>query len=163
MLELESADLVAAGPACDLGKEGYKQMITLDEYEDIDPAACLEVDLAVHEGQKWIASAQVLEDTKALAWVDVLNAGTWLLIVALLELDLRAAAKGSVSKRGALVSNGLKLVLYVMLVIFAIYWGLNGEFIDFWDAFLWILAFVYIERNLFTSWEAVDPGSAPAT
>jgi hypothetical protein len=164
MLELESADLVAAGPACDLGAEGYKQMITLDEYEAIDAAACREqVDLAVHEGQKWIASTQVLEDTKALAWVDVLNAGTWLLIVALLELDLRAAAKGSVSKRGALVSNGLKLVLYVMLVIFAIYWGLNGAFIDFWDAFLWILAFVYIERNLFTSWEAVDPDSAPAT
>ena len=164
MLELESADILAVGPACDLGAEGYKQMTTLDEYQAIDADACREqVDLAVNKGQKWIASTRVLEDTQALAWVDVLNAGTWLLIVALLELDLRAAAKGLVSRPGALVSNGLKLGLYLMLVVFAIYWGFNGAFIDFWDAFLWILAFVYIERNLFTSWDEVGPGSAPAT
>jgi hypothetical protein len=48
---------------------------------------------------------------------------------------------------------------------FAIYWGIDGKPIDFWDAFLWIVAFVYIERNLFIPWEdaalAVAPSSAP--
>jgi hypothetical protein len=32
------------------------------------------------------------------------------------------------------------------------YWGWAGDFLDFWDAFLWILAFVFIERSVFV-WE----------
>jgi hypothetical protein len=37
-------------------------------------------------------------------------------------------------------------------VVFAIYWGFAGTFLDFEDAFLWIMAFVFIERNV-VIWE----------
>lgn len=164
MLEISRVDLVAGGSTCELASEGYKEMVALDEFEPIHADACIdETHLALHQGQKWIATMEAYAETKALAWLDVLNAGTWLLIVGLLELDLRAAAKQRLTRRGALVSNGVKLILYLMLVIFAIDWGLNGTFIDFWDAFLWILAFVYIERNLFTSWDEPALNELPST
>ena len=29
------------------------------------------------------------------------------------------------------------------------YWGILGDFLDFWDAFMWLVAFVFIELNIF--------------
>jgi hypothetical protein len=40
-------------------------------------------------------------------------------------------------------------VLYLTLAIAAVYWGFEGEFLDFWDAALWLFAFVFIELNVF--------------
>ena len=42
-----------------------------------------------------------------------------------------------------------KLILYSLLFLAAIYWGFEGDFVDFWDAFLWLVAFVFIELNVF--------------
>ena len=54
-----------------------------------------------------------------------------------------------------------KYLLYAIIVGAAGYWGIFGTFLDFWDAFLWIAAFVFIERNVF-EWEKEletgDPG-----
>jgi hypothetical protein len=41
------------------------------------------------------------------------------------------------------------MMLYSLLFAAAAYWGLHGDFLDFWDSFLWLIAFVFIERNLF--------------
>ncbi len=42
-----------------------------------------------------------------------------------------------------------KFFLYSTLLWAAIYWAVKGDFVDFWDAFLWIVAFVFIELNVF--------------
>ena len=39
------------------------------------------------------------------------------------------------------------------LLVCAIYWGYAGTFLDFWDAFLWLLAFALIELNVL-EWQA---------
>jgi hypothetical protein len=39
--------------------------------------------------------------------------------------------------------------IYATLLYAAIYWGIKGDFVDFWDAFLWLVAFVFIELNVF--------------
>ena len=31
----------------------------------------------------------------------------------------------------------------------AAYWGVAGDFLDFWDAALWLFAFIFIELNVF--------------
>ena len=49
----------------------------------------------------------------------------------------------------AYLGNSLKVVLYATLVVAAIYWGFKGDFLDFWDAALWLFAFVFIELNVF--------------
>ena len=46
-------------------------------------------------------------------------------------------------------SNSAKFVLYTTLFLAAIYWGIKGDFVDFWDAFLWLVAFIFIELNVF--------------
>ncbi len=40
-------------------------------------------------------------------------------------------------------------ILLFGAVVCAAYWGFNGTFLDFWDAFLWLVAFIFIELNIF--------------
>ena len=63
----------------------------------------------------------------------------------------------------ASVANSLKIILYGTLVVAAIYWGFKGDFLDFWDAALWLFAFVFIELNVF-EWqqEIRDQASGPS-
>ena len=45
-------------------------------------------------------------------------------------------------------SRIIKGILYTTVLLAAVYWGYEGELLEFWDAFLWIVAFVFIETNL---------------
>ena len=52
-------------------------------------------------------------------------------------------------KRHIQINKVIKAILYGVLLINAVYWAIKGEFIDGWDAFLWLIAFVFIEMNVF--------------
>jgi hypothetical protein len=56
----------------------------------------------------------------------------------------------------------LKFILYSILLLAAIYWGIKGDFVDFWDAFLWLLAFFFIEMNV-VEWRQEDQQAAVET
>jgi hypothetical protein len=84
-----------------------------------------------------------------LAWVDVINAGVWLLVVVVLEIDVRLQDRNLLIGTALRISNLSKYVLYGILFLAAIYWGVKGDFVDFWDAFLWLVAFIFIELNVF--------------
>ena len=43
----------------------------------------------------------------------------------------------------------IKIILYSILFLCAGYWGFAGDFLDFWDASLWLFAFIFIELNVF--------------
>ena len=72
-------------------------------------------------------------------------------------LQERGVLEGLVLK----ISNGIKFVLYSTLFLAAVYWGFKGNFVDFWDAFLWLVAFFFIEMNV-VEWrqEMLDEGAA---
>ena len=57
-------------------------------------------------------------------------------------------------------SQAIKSVLYTVLLFAAVYWGFNGDFVDFWDAFLWLVAFVFIELNVFEWRQEVNESTA---
>ncbi|MDH3431917.1 MAG: hypothetical protein OEQ14_18100, partial [Gammaproteobacteria bacterium] len=84
-----------------------------------------------------------------LAWVDVINAAVWLLVVLVLELDVQLQERDRYEGFALRLSNIVKVILYTTLLLAAIYWGVKGDFVDFWDAFLWLVAFVFIELNVF--------------
>ena len=141
--------------ACSLLGQGYSVLVTLDEFVELTGASCLEL-----TGQLWqVGEAAVITDndnlraTRWLAWTDVVNSATWIGVVLLLEFDVRMQLAGRYRGRVLLVSKVLKVVLYGILFIAAVYWGFKGDFLDFWDAFLWLFAFFFIERNLF-AWQA---------
>ena len=70
-------------------------------------------------------------------------------MVVLLEIEVRLQLWGGVPRRFQRPLNGIKVVLYLTLAVAAVYWGFEGEFLDFWDAALWLFAFVFIELNVF--------------
>jgi hypothetical protein len=79
--------------------------------------------------------------------VDMWNAWTWILIVLVLEYDVYVP--GRYSRWEWYLRNGLKLLLYAALFVYAVLWGLDGSWLDFYDALLWILCFFAIELNVF--------------
>lgn len=80
-------------------------------------------------------------------WLDFANALTWILVVLALQYDIYFP--GHYGKSEWTARNILKLTLYGALFVFAIMWGIQGEALDFYDAFLWILSFFVIEMNIF--------------
>ncbi|MDX2411305.1 MAG: hypothetical protein QNK16_04230 [Woeseiaceae bacterium] len=101
-------------------------------------------------------------DRCALAWLDVINSAVWLLVVTVLEIDVRLQERHRYEGAVLYTSNAIKFVLYAMLFLAAIYWGFNGGFVHFWDAFLWLVAFIFIELNVF-EWHKEEHEKAMAT
>lgn len=138
---------------CSLVANQWAYAVDFDEYEVITAANCATVSTATSffqlSGLTAVVDALGLRDITRLAWVDVINSAVWLLVVMVLELDVFLQEKNRLEGMLLRVSNSSKFALYSVLLLAAIYWGVKGDFVDFWDAFLWLLAFVFIELNVF--------------
>lgn len=142
---------------CDLAKE-WKFMETLNVYNEFTAETCRSLSVAgteflSHDGYKIITDAKSLSDVTALAWVDVINATAWVSVVVMLEIDVHTQLGNISSKLWEKYNIFVKVTVYSVLLIAAVYWGVTGNFLEFWDAFLWIVAFVLIEMNMF-EWQA---------
>lgn len=137
---------------CTLVNSGFAYIESLDDYIDIDAANC-----AMLNGQELfrvnssglISTESPLQNAQRLALVDVTNATAWVLVVVVLEIDVLLQLEGGLQGWIKTVSKWVKVVLYAVLFAAAVYWGVSGQFLDFWDAFLWLVAFVFIELNIF--------------
>jgi hypothetical protein len=78
-------------------------------------------------------------------WLDAGNAWLWIAVVAVLELQLRAP-RFVTRYRSAFAAASMSL--YVALATVALAWLLRGEWLDGYDALLWISAFALIEMDL---------------
>jgi hypothetical protein len=142
--------------ACALVGQGFASIDTLDEYPPLDAQSCsrlTETGLYKLNGQQVIGSASEWQAIQWLAWVDVINSVTWIMVVAILEVDVWLQLRDRFSGLVMAVSKYLKMVLYSILLAAAVYWWFLGDILDFWDSFLWIVAFFFIELNLF-QWQA---------
>jgi len=141
---------------CNLIGSNFTSILTLDDYAPITKDVCQSLSnssLIQINGTNIIGTPDALQEIQNLAWVDVINSIDWLLIVIILEIDVYLQLKGELTGRARRLSKFIKSALYSVLFINAIYWGFNGEAVDFWDAFLWIVAFFFIEMNIF-EWHA---------
>lgn len=103
-------------------------------------------------GEMSVIDAPALDHVQKLSWVDVANAFVWLVVVLLIEIEIRMQAAGRRGSRILKPVRLLKTVLYGELIFNAVIWGLTGYPIYAWDAFLWIFGFWAIELNL-AEWE----------
>jgi len=78
-------------------------------------------------------------------WLDAANAWLWIGVVAVLELQVRAPLFVA---RHRSAFTGTSLTLYGALAAVALIWLLRGEWLDGYDALLWISAFALIEMDL---------------
>ena len=149
--------LPASASACDLAASGgWSMVLEQDDYAALTAANCgslTDVHLLRLADAQIIGDAAVWREIQWLAWVDVINAGAWLLVVAILAFDVWLQLRHQLSDSIMRYSQVIKALLYFTLLLCAIYWGFNGSFLDFWDAFLWLVAFFLIELNLF-EWQA---------
>jgi hypothetical protein len=145
--------LAGISDVCALVSEGWSYAIDLDEYVLITAANCGSFSDAGSflRFDSMLAAVDIRghADIQNLARVDVINAAVWLLVVVVLEIDVWLQERNRYAGLALRISNVSKTILYTTLLFAAIYWGFNGDFVDFWDAFLWLVAFVFIELNVF--------------
>lgn len=149
----DAVPLANVSDLCSLVANQWAYAVDFDEYEVITAANCATVSTATSffqlSGLTAVVDALGLRDITRLAWVDVINSAVWLLVVMVLELDVFFQEMNRLEGMILRVSNASKFALYSLLLLAAIYWGVKGDFVDFWDAFLWLIAFVFIELNVF--------------
>ncbi len=147
---LEATSTPAA--PCDLVGQGWTIMQGFDDFVALDAMSCsaLGMDaLQVTQLDNVLASPQAFSDAHDLALIDVINAGAWILVVIVLEIEVRLQLRGGVPPRFQWLMTVSKVIVYATLALAAVYWGFEGDFLDFWDAALWLFAFVFIEMNVF--------------
>ena len=151
---VESAvPLQGVSDLCSLAGDQWAYAVDFDEYAVITAENCRSFSSADSflrfDGMQAVVDPSGFYAIMGLAWIDVVNAGVWLLVVLVLEADVRLQERNRYEGMALRISNILKIVLYSTLLFAAIYWGIEGDFVDFWDAFLWLVAFVFIELNVF--------------
>ena len=148
------------------GDTEYRYVFDIDEYFPLVGAVCdtlRDQPLWQIEGTRILGTAAALRDATWLAVVDIINSATWIIVVLTLEIEVFLQLRGQLTDARMRGFKVLKSVLYATLLGCAIYWGLKGDFFpDFWDAFLWLVAFVFIELNIF-EWQAETSRGKPQT
>ena len=136
---------------CQLASQDWSLLLDLDDYAPIDAQNCTAIAPEAFriDGFNIVAEPEVLRGAQYLAWVDVINSGTWILVVIVLENEVRLQLRGNLSAQIIYSTRYLKYTLYAILFGAAAYWGVEGSFVDFWDASLWLFAFIFIELNVF--------------
>jgi hypothetical protein len=95
-----------------------------------------------------VATHPDLMATRKLGWVDVANAAAWLLVVLIFQIEISLQQINKLTKFWLVFCSAIKIFLYLVLAGDAIYWTIYSAFIDSWDAWLWLAAFLLIELNL---------------
>lgn len=142
---------------CTLVGNGWSYAIDYDEYTAITSESCRELSssgsfLRFNQHAS-IVDATGLGHYQLLAWADFINGLVWILIVVILEIEVRLQERDRLSAAAVRVFGAIKVLLYLALLLMAAYWGIDGDFVDFWDAFLWLVAFFFIEMNVI-EWRA---------
>jgi hypothetical protein len=155
-LQFASSTATADGISnlCDVVGGNWLYAVALDQYEQITEGNCATFssasDFYRYLSMPVLVDLHTYQDLLRLAWVDVINSAMWLLVVVNLEIDVRLQERGKFDGLILRISNVSKFFIYSVLFLAAVYWGFKGDFVDFWDAFLWLVAFVFIEMNVFS-------------
>jgi hypothetical protein len=89
-------------------------------------------------------------------WLDAINAWLWIGVVGVLELQVRVPR---LVARHRTAFTTASLTLYGALAVVALAWLLRGEWLDGYDASLWITAFALIEMDLLRLADQPESGS----
>ncbi|TGD72991.1 hypothetical protein E4634_11940 [Mangrovimicrobium sediminis] len=150
LADLYRATALSGFDAC-ARAEGLSLLVDLDEYVPLDASNCAAIggEVLRLDGFPIIAEPDTLRSARWLAWTDVINSAAWLLVVIVLEVEVRMQLRGELSPHTLRLMRAIKFVVYATLFLAAAYWGVDGDFLDFWDAALWLFAFIFIEMNVF--------------
>lgn len=79
-------------------------------------------------------------------WLDVTNSALWFVLIILLELEVRWPYKISRYRQSYWLAT---VTVFAGLIAVAIAWAWQSAWLDVYDAALWIVAFAFIEMDVF--------------
>jgi hypothetical protein len=95
-----------------------------------------------------VSTSAGLDLERDLAWADLVEVVTWLLIILSIEFVIRLQDNKVTGGTAISVANRLKVFLYLVLAVLAVYWASLSHWLYTWDTFLWIAGFAAIEMNI---------------
>ncbi len=132
---------------------GKSWLLALDEFTSITAENCSVLtsssQLYIFSDNTILSDLESINIAKRVALIDIFNSLAWLIIVIVLEIEVWLQLKNKLVGRAKHINTFFKIIAYSILIIAAISWGISGEYLDTWDALLWILAFAFIEMNMF--------------
>ena len=78
-------------------------------------------------------------------WLDVANSALWISVVALLEIEVRFPLLVLLYRP---LFTGVAYTLYGALGLLVLVWAWRGEWLDAYDALIWLIAFAIIEMDM---------------
>jgi hypothetical protein len=152
VLALEREEpLAGIADLCQLADQGMSYTYNL-AYTIVDQSNCasLSADTVFFpvDSDSLVTDSEGIVISRLLAWVDLVEAAVWLLIVFLIEFMVRLQNRGISSGPLIRMGNFAKPALYGILVIIAAYWGFLKHWLFVWDEFIWIAGFIAIEMNV---------------
>ena len=152
MFVFGTSPLTGVDDLCALVGQDWSYATTFGEYAEITASNCASLSsldsFVRFDGVNAVVDAPGLADIHFLAMVDVVNAAVWLLVVLLLEIDVQLQERNRFEGIALHLSTVAKFILYSILALAVVAWMVTGDFVDWWDAVLWIVAFVFIELNV---------------
>ena len=151
LVEFQSYESIDSATVCELVEKDTAYLNMQGRVLPLDKVNCIDiskVEVLKHQTDDIISAAMPLAASVKLAWIDVANSCAWLLVVLIFELEIILKKRGSLNRRRLIIFKSVKGVLYLTLLTDAILWTLYGSFLDSWDAYLWLLAFVLIDLNV---------------
>lgn len=141
---------------CQIADQGRSLQLDTITYEPIVADNCAKVSAEPPfyqaAGELSVIDIPTLDHVIKLGWVDVVNAFVWLIVVLLIEIEVRMQAADHFASRALTSVRFLKTIFYGVLMLNGIIWIATDYPIYAWDAFLWIFGFWAIELNL-AEWE----------
>lgn len=142
---------------CQLIGKGASFANTIDDYTQLTAENCILLkDGALYNAKlNMFASAKTYDNLHRMVWVDIVNAGVWLIVVALIQLEVIFDSSRHIRTKLFRSLKISKYVMYAVLFVCAYYWLRLGDLVAGWDAFVWLAAFFFIENNLLNLEEGV--------
>ena len=141
---------------CEMADRGYWLQMDSIEFEEVTRLNCdqLSSDTVFYqfEGETSVIGASLVPHVQFMGWIDISNAFVWLIVVALIEIEVWLQAADRFSSRLLPVVRQAKTLFYLVLMANGVIWAATGYALYAWDAFLWIFGFWAIELNL-AEWE----------
>jgi hypothetical protein len=156
-METHAVSLVAGiDELCQVAGQALSLQIDQIRYVEITAANCasLSADTRFYnlDGEIALVGESLLPHLRLMGWLDISNAYTWLLVVALIEVEVWLQAEDRFASTWLLVVRSVKSLAYLVLIGNGVAWAMSDYYLYAWDAFLWIFGFWAIEFNL-AYWE----------
>lgn len=141
---------------CAVAGQGLSMQLDVIRYVEVVAGNCAELSgdsrFFTLDGEVALVPESLLPHLRLMGWLDISNAYLWLLVVALIEVEVWLQAEDRFASTWLLVVRSVKSLAYLVLIGNGVAWAMSDYYLYAWDAFLWIFGFWAIEFNL-AYWE----------